>query len=451
MMQKPDVLVLGAGPAGLAAAVALLQGGLEPLVLESAVRAGGSVATHRENGFIAEGGPNSLLLENDGTEDFLRQLGIVILEANPVAKKRFLVCRGRPVAAPSGPIGAITTPLLGFLEKLRVLGEPFARTSTDPDESVAAFARRRLGAGVVTRLVDPMIAGVYAGDAEKLSVRQALPRLYEMEQRYGSLLFAGLSKGRAAPRRRMVNFPGGMADIPDGMARFLDATRLQTSAAVRTIEHNPGSGWTVTWDADGEKRCATARFLVLAVPPWNWSALPLPVALGDHLRPWHDVSAPPVSVISLGFTREQVAHPLDGFGVLAPAIEHRNVLGVLFPSSLFQGRAPDGHVLLTSFVGGCRQPELTRGDAGTQIGIVRKELETLLGARGEPVFTSIRHWPRAIPQYNIGYGNLRALLDSAEANFSGLHFCGGYRNGIALPKTIRNALDCAEKILATAH
>ncbi|MDR2845069.1 MAG: protoporphyrinogen oxidase [Puniceicoccales bacterium] len=444
---NPDVIIIGAGPAGLATATALLRGGLEPLVLESAERAGGAVTSHRENGFLVECGPSSLMLEKaDGTEAFFSDIGLFPQEAATAAAKRFLVCGGRPVAAPSGPIGAVTTPLLSFRGKLRILAEPFSRAAPEEEETVAAFARRRLGAEVVTRLIDPMVAGVYAGDAERLSLRHAFPRLLEMEQRYGSLVAAGLRKGRAAPRRRLVNFAGGMADIPAAMARALGGERLQTGAVLREITPTP-DGWSVVWTCAGETRRATARFLLPAIPPWHWSELPLPDALKRHLLPWQDVVAPPVSVISLGFKREQVAHPLDGFGMLVPAVEKRKILGTLFPSTLFPDRAPEGHVLLTTFLGGCRQPELARADAAVQIGIVREELREMLGAQGEPVFTHFRHWPRAIPQYNLGYGKLLALLDDAEEEYAGLRFCGSYRKGPALAKTIQHAIATARKIL----
>jgi oxygen-dependent protoporphyrinogen oxidase len=447
-------VIIGAGPAGLSAAARLLQRGVEPLVLEKAPRTGGSLLTIRENGFIAEGGPNSLMLERDDTESFLRSLGITPLEASPAAKKRFLTCAGKPVAAPSNPLGAITTPLLSLRGKLRILLEPFAKKppaddAPDADESVADFVRRRLGADALARLVDPMVSGVYAGDVERLSLCAAFPRLREMERTYGSLIRAGLAKGRAAPVRRLVNFATGMAEITDTLAAFLSEKRLRLSTTINAIEHLPDDSWRVSFtDAVNNRSTITAGTLILAAPPWSWAELPLPAELNALLAPWRDVEAPPLSIISLGFKREHVAHPLDGFGMLAPAVERRKILGVLFQSSLFANRAPAGHVLLTSFVGGARAPELALLPAGEQLALVRSELRDLFGATGEPVWSNVSFWKRAIPQYNVGYDALRALLDAAEAKFSGLHFCGNYRAGVALPKTILHAVHTAEKITA---
>ncbi|MDR3229704.1 MAG: protoporphyrinogen oxidase [Puniceicoccales bacterium] len=447
---KVDAIIIGAGPAGLSAAARLLQGGAEPLVLDNAPRTGGSLLSLRENGFLAEGGPNSLMLENDGAEAFLRSLGVVPLEALPAAKKRFLVCGGKPVAAPSGPLGAITTPLLSLRGKLRVLLEPFAAKAPagDADESAGAFARRRLGAEVAARLVDPMVSGIYAGDVERLSLRSAFPRLREMELRYGSLLRAGLAKGRAAPVRRLVNFAGGMAEITDAAARFLGDGRLRLSANLRSVEHDAAAGvWRVEWASDGKVFRAAAPTLVFAAPPQSWAQMPLPAALAEMLAPWKTLEAPPLSVVSLGYERGQVAHPLDGFGLLAPGGEKRKILGALFQSSLFPGRAPEGCVLVTSFVGGCRAPALGRLPAEEQVALVRDELRELLGAEGAPVFAKATHWPRAIPQYNVGYEALRERLASAETHFAGLRFCGNYCAGVALPKTILHAVKTAEKIL----
>ena len=448
MCLKIHALILGAGPAGLAVASTLHRAGLETLVIESAPHPGGSLRTHRENGFIAECGPNAFLLENDGTEAHLRELGLTLQEASSAARKRYLVCHGKATPAPTGPLSAITTPLLSFRGKLRILAEPFAAAPPHSDESAAAFTRRRLGAEAAMRLVEPMVAGVYAGDYEKISLQHAFPRLREMERRHGSLLLAGLRTGRAAPRRRMINFPGGMADLPGAMAQAIGSERLKTNATVHALKHTH-EGWHVEWSQPGQSRVqASAPTLVLAIPPWRMAALPLPTPLQNQLHAWETLEAPPVSVISLGYSRDQVTHPLDGFGMLSPAIERRHILGTLFQSSLFPGRAPEGHVLLTTFLGGARHPHVgSQPDAG-QIKDVHADLHDLLGARGSPVFTHIQRWARAIPQYNLGYGALLDTLDTAERAYPGLHFCGNYRAGVALPKTLKHAIDTAGKIIA---
>jgi oxygen-dependent protoporphyrinogen oxidase len=330
-----------------------------------------------------------------------------------------------------------------------MLAEPFARRAPEGvDESVADFVRRRLGTEAAARLVDPMVAGIYAGDIEKLSLRSAFPRLHLMECQYGSLVRAGLAKGRAAPHRRIVNFPGGMADIPETLVRFLGSERVKTGAKITAVEKT-SAGWVVEWLNDaGVSIRAAAQHLIFAATPFAWAELPLPAALAERLRPWGALEAPPLAIVSLGYARERVAHPLDGFGVLSPRVEERKILGVLFQSSLFPDRAPEGRVLLTSFVGGSRLPELARLDSDALVALVRGELDALLGTRDAPEFAHVSKWERAIPQYNVGFSRLQELLDAAEAEFPGLHFCGNYRAGVALPKTILHAIGIAQKILA---
>ncbi|MDR0535535.1 MAG: protoporphyrinogen oxidase [Puniceicoccales bacterium] len=451
-MGTPDVIIIGAGPAGLSAAAALSRGGLEPLVLEKAARHGGSLLTLREAGYIAEGGPNSLMLEKDGVEDFFRSFGLVPQEASASAKKRFLVNRGRLVAAPSGPLSAITTPLLSLRGKLRILAEPFSRRAPEGvDESVADFVARRLGRETAVRLVDPMVSGIYAGDIHRLSLRSAFPRLKEMEELHGSLLKAGLRKGRAAPVRRIVNFPGGMRDITDTLAGFLGRERVATGARITSITQGPEGAWRVEWlDPQGAPQRAAAPRLILATPPWAWKEMPLPAPLSSLLSDWETLEAPPITVVSLGFNRADVGHALDGFGALAPGIEGRNLLGLLFQSSLFPDRAPEGRVLMTCFIGGTRAPHLARLDDAGLRALALAEVSTLVNARGGPEFFRATRWERAIPQYNIGHSARLAALDEAEHRFAGLHFTGNYRAGVALPKTIHHAMQTAATILSKA-
>jgi oxygen-dependent protoporphyrinogen oxidase len=160
------------------------------------------------------------------------------------------------------------------------------------------------------------------------------------------------------------------------------------------------------------------------------------------------LEAPPLAIVSLGYARDRVAHSLDGFGMLSPRVEGRKILGTLFQSSLFPDRAPEGRVLLTSFVGGSRAPELARFGEAALVERVRAEMEALVGASGAPEFAHVSKWERAIPQYGIGFSRLQALLDAAEAEFPGLHFCGNYRAGVALPKAILHAIGVAGKIVA---
>lgn len=447
----PCVAIIGAGPAGLAVSVELMREGVPVVCLESAPRAGGMLGTVRRDGFLAETGPHSMRLPGNPVPEALTLAGLEarMIGANPAAKKRFVTRDGRPVATPGSPFGAITTPLLSMAGKLRMAREPFiGRPPADTEESVADFVRRRLGDEALERMVDAVVGGIFAGSPAELALRHAFPSLYRMEREHGSLmrgLFATRGERRAAGKPRIVSFAGGMAELTDALAEKLgDSLRL--GAWVTGIEKVAG-GWRVGWrEGNGDEKSGTFTSVVIAAPPWRWASLPLPTGLGKLSGTGAGVPCPPVAVVTLGYARERVSHPLDGFGVLSPGVEKRRALGVVFPSSIFPGRAPDGAVTLASFIGGSRSPELGILPEADLVRLAREECESLLGASGAPDFVNVSKWAHAIPQYDRNHGALLATLSEAERAMSGLYFCGNYRGGVSLPATLDNAVALARKI-----
>lgn len=450
-----DVAIVGAGIAGLTTAFLLRERGLRPVVLEASGRAGGAISTLIAGGFLVERGPNTVLATHPEVGRLLDLAGLSHerIAASPTASKRFVVRNGTPIALPTSPGGFVHTPLFSTRAKLRLFAEPFiGRAPADSDETVAAFVVRRLGREFLDYAIDPFVSGVYAGRPERLAVRHAFPRLHEVEQRWGSLL-VGQVRGAKERKARadvakteagMFSLRGGLETLPLRLAERLgDDVRLSTPVLHLTTR---GSLFSVETPAGP----VTAKTLVLASGVRDAT---LYAGLGVDPAPFAGVDHPPLAVCAFGFRREDVAHPLDGFGLLVPRVEGRRILGALFPSSLFEGRAPEGHVLLTAFAGGARQPDVAGLDDDALRGAVLADLRDLVGVRGEPVFEHIARWPASIPQYDTAYGRVKATMDRMEETHPGLFFAGNSRSGISVPDTIRHAFVTADRVAAhlTSH
>lgn len=419
-------LVLGAGITGLAAARTLLRQGFSVKVLDAADRPGGCLRTLVKDGFVAELGPSTvqlssemkLLCHHSGCSDLLG-------EARPAAKKRYLVHRGRLIPLPARPQGILGTPLLPLTAKLRLLSEPLRGAGPGPRESVGAFFRRRLGGTAARRLGDAMIQGIYAGDPEELAVGAAFPRVLALEQSHGSLI-KGLKAGAAGPPRVLAGASGGFEALAARLARGLDLRLGFTAVALDRDE----GGFTVWAEGGGVE---TADVLVLALP--RDPSLELLAGLEPSFEA-PPVPHAPVAVVGLGFAREQVDHPLDGFGFLAPHEEGRRILGCIFSSSIFPQRAPEGAVLLTAMVGGRRRAELVDLDDDALLGLVRNELEALLGARGEPRLAVLRRWHPGIPQPTAAWFETRRRVEALEQEIPGLQVLGSWLRGVSVPDCV---------------
>ncbi len=440
-----DVIVVGGGISGLACAWGLQRRGANVRLIESALRAGGCIATVRKQGYLLEAGPNSALDTSPLVGRLLDELGISAerVDANPAARNRYVVRNGAPIALPMSPLAFLTSSLFSATAKLRLFGEPFISRGTAADESVASFVRRRLGGEFLDYAINPFVGGVYAGRPEELCVRAAFPRLYDLEQKYGSLIrgqvLGARSRARESQKSKhtasMFSFHGGMETVTAAMARQL--RHVELNAAVSGIAAD-GGGFTLSVDTSGTRRTLRAPAVVLAVPAYAAAPLirPLLPAAADALE---GVPYPPVAVVYCGFRRNAVGHPLDGFGMLVPQCEGARILGSIFSSTLFEQRAQTGHVLLTTFIGGSRQPELVALEDDELAALVRTELAKLLGAGAAPDFCEVRRWRQAIPQYTLGYGARMDVLNDAERAMPGLFFCANYRGGISISDCIQSA------------
>jgi oxygen-dependent protoporphyrinogen oxidase len=449
------VAIVGGGIAGLTAALRLKRRGARVVVYEASDRVGGVIRTERRDGFLAELGPNSFSSLSPSLRTLFTEVGVAssVLPASPAARVRYVVRKNKLLPVPLSPQDVLTTRLLSNTAKLAVFGEPLVEEGDSPvEESIATFVRRRFNQEVLDYIATPFVGGIFAGDPEQLSVRHALPTIYGLERSHGSVVraFAGMLRARkrdeeagAADTAGMITFRQGLQELSEALARELHA-EIRLRAPVTQLRAGP-KGWTV---GAAFQQAELYDAVVYAAPAHCMDDLSLDFPGGDRLKTLSSITHPPVGVLALGFHREDVAHPLDGFGFLAPEVERRNVLGVIFSSTLFAGRAPAGHVLLTAFVGGVRNPDLANADVPTITARVQDDLRTLLGAKGEPTFRAFHLWPKAIPQYDLTYGRFKDIMDEGERRNPGLALAGSYREGVGLAEAIASGDEAASRVAA---
>jgi protoporphyrinogen/coproporphyrinogen III oxidase len=438
-----SVAVIGGGLTGLSAAYSLKQRGVRVAVYEALDRIGGVVRTECRGGYLAELGPNSMSAPTPEVAELLRDLGLEasLVSSTPAARERYVVRRGKLVRLPLTPSELLTSRLLSNTAKLAVFGEPLVERGDSPvDESVAAFIRRRFNQEVLDYIVNPFIAGTFAGDPEQLSVRHALPQLHTLERTHGSVI-KGLLKAGAAGGGSLLSLRGGLQEIVDALGRELKS-EVRLRAPVTQLRGGT-KGWTV---AAADQTPEVYDAVVYAASAHSLDDIDLDITGGERLTTLSSIYHPTVAVLALGFPREQVTHPLEGFGFLVPEVERRRIMGAIFSSSVFPDRAPPGFVLLTVFAGGARDPDFVEADPHTITARVLDELRVLLGTRGEPAFKAIQVWPRAIPQYVLGYGRFKDILDQVEHNNPGLVLAGTYRDGISLNDALGSGIRAAERL-----
>jgi len=454
---KP-VAIIGGGITGLTAAFNLQQRGIPVTLYEGSGRVGGVIRTVRENGYLAECGPNTILETSPRIGDLIRDAGLELhqLYSDPDAEKRYLVRDKQLINLPASPLGFLTTRLFSWRAKASLLVEPFRRRSdSDMEESLADFVLRRLGHEFLDYAINPFVAGVYAGDPERLSVKHAFPKLYALEQRYGSLI-KGQILGASERKRqgtvskqnaKKISFDEGLQVLTDTLGEKL-GEQVRLNHAVKRISHSTdGDGWRIDFEKNGSNVSSSHSGVLLTLPAY--CLVDLEIHSQDKLVDMAllgQIEYPPVTSVVLGFRRKDVSHPLDGFGVLIPQIEKFNSLGSIFSSSLFPGRCPEGHIAFTSYVGGTRSPDLALKKPDEIISLVMEDLRVLVGLSGQPTYTHVCCYPSAIPQYNIGFGRMKARMDEIEQEASGIFLGGHFRDGISLGDSILAGYNAADRI-----
>ncbi len=448
-----SITIVGGGISGLSLAYFLLEKDplLEIQVLEAAERPGGKICSDRTEGFLCEKGVNGFLDNKPLTLELARALSLTPIRSNESAKRRFIYSRGRLHPIPESPQAFLTSGILTPCGKGRLIYEVIVPGGGEEDESLADFARRRLGREAYERLIDPMASGIYAGDPEMLSLKSCFPRIYQLEKRHGSLLRAMVKLQREAKKRgesvgpgpggTLTSFTEGMETMV-GSLRDLLGNRLKTGRRVKAVERVDDRYRLHTEDGGA----VDSETVVLACPAYESSEIL------SHLDPslsrlLGEIPYPALSIVCTGFRLEEIGHNLNGFGFLVPGVEGRRILGTLWDSSIFPRRAPEGYVLLRTMVGGARAPELALEDDVTLTGIVLEELEEVMGIDVQPSFVRIYRHEKAIPQYNVGHAARLERMDRALKRHPGLYITGNAYRGIGVNDCVENSHTLCNRIL----
>lgn len=461
-----QAVIIGGGISGLSTAWLLRNKAretgmdLQVTLLEKESQVGGKIRSIRDNGFVCEWGPNGFLDNKPQTLDLCRLLGIEdrLLKSNDNARKRFIYSNGTLHRLPENGPSFLKSKLLSWSGKLRLLGEPFAPSPpAGVDETLADFARRRLGQEALDKLIGPMVSGIFAGNPETMSLVSCFPRIAELEREYGGLFKA---MARLAKKKRQEQAQGKIAASAAGpggtLTSFREGIQQLTDALRDQLEDTVRSGCEVqALHADGERYrietagCGnlTADLVILAAPSYVASAIlaPLNAEISGLLE---QIPYASLSVVCCGYEREKIRHPLDGFGYLITRKEGRSTLGTLWDSSMFDNRAPDGRVLLRSMAGGACLPELINIPDGLLLSRVQDDLRLIMGIEAEPSFVRIFRHEQAIPQYIAGHGERLARLEELAAGHPGLLLTGNAFRGVGLNDCVASSHLAVERAVA---
>jgi oxygen-dependent protoporphyrinogen oxidase len=459
------VVIVGAGIAGLSIAWALRRNNseIEVIVLERGSRTGGNIRSEHIDGYTCEAGPDGFLDNAPATLKLVREIGLSsrLLPSNDAARRRYIVRHGRLHEVPTSVGAFLKTPLLSPAGKLRIALEPFAKRRPDTEESIHEFARRRIGPEAASVLVDPMVSGVFAGDAHALSLHACFPRMWQLEEDHGGLFRALLATRRTrqrdaavgAPAGRLTSFEGGMSDLTDALTRALGPAVRTSTPVVGLYRHHPiaigpaapsGPRYAVVTPAGN----IDADAVVLSGPAAESGTIlhGLDPVLAASLQ---DVQTAPLAVVCLGYDASAIASQcnLDGFGFLVPRSEGFRILGALWETSIYRHRAPAGKALLRVMIGGSTDRDAPRLPDGELLSIVRGDLARIMGLRAAPEFVHVVRHPRGIPQYLKGHLARMHQMETLLRAHPGLSLAGNSYRGVSINSCIADADRHAELVV----
>jgi len=463
---RPRVVIVGGGIAGLSTARSIREQApdAEILVLEARAGAGGNVRTENIDGYVCEAGPDGFLDNAPATLAFVEDVGLTpaLQPSRDAARRRFIFRHGRLIEVPLSPLAFLRTPLLSVGSKIRVACEPFARSAPPYDESILRFAERHIGHQAAHVLVGSMVSGIFAGDAAELSLQSCFPKMHEMDARYGSLVRAMLAKRRERRSTNGIGTPGGrLTSFAGGMESLIDAAVTNLGGAVRTnrgvwglhprrqpAEPGPRLVGARSFTVLSAGQAIEADAVVLAGPA-SASANLLRSFDPEAAHLLDGIATAPLAVVCLGYDDQTLTAqrgPLDGFGFLVPRGEGPRILGALWESSIYPGRAPAGKALLRVMIGGATDREAGDLDDSELLDTVRTDLRVTMGVRLAPEFIHVFRHPRGIPQYTVGHASRLARIEKRLREHPGLFLAGNSYRGVSINACIEDAPVIARRV-----
>jgi protoporphyrinogen/coproporphyrinogen III oxidase len=461
------IAIIGGGISGLSAAYTIeekRQSGtpVEYVLFESSPRLGGVLVTDRVDGCLVEAGPDSFLTEKPWAADLCRKIGLgdQLIGSNDSERKTYIVARGKLVVMPDGLMFMVPTkimptvfsPLFSLRTKMRMAAEWFHPPhKASADETVAEMVERHYGSEMVDLLADPLLSGVYGGEASQLSVRAVLPRFADMESKHGSLgraMLAARKKMGAAPnapaRPLFSSLKDGMQQMTDALVARLDANALRKSSLVQSVIPQDDA-WTVSAGYQSDQFDA-----VIIATPTHAAAAVLQATDENLSRELGEIQYSSSVTVTLGY-EEKVRRSLPpGFGFLVPRSEGRRMLAATFVHNKFPHRAPENRAIVRCFLGGARDEQILQSSEAEILEIVRRELRQIIGTAldAEPLFARVYKWKSAMAQYSVGHLERLQRIESLRQKLPGLALAGNGYNGIGVPDCVRSGAEAASKILA---
>ncbi|MEQ9618569.1 MAG: protoporphyrinogen oxidase [Deltaproteobacteria bacterium] len=466
---KKRIVVIGGGITGLSAAHRLTELSneknldLDVALLEKTGVLGGVISTIERDGFLIEEGPDSFITTKPWALNLSNRLGLAgeIIETNDEKRRTFVLLDGKLAPLPEGFIMLaptriypfLTTPLFSWKGKARMLMDLFIARRQQSDESLASFVRRRLGREALERVAQPMISGVYTADPEKLSLRATMPQFLEMEERYGSVIKGmyhsykkrgeGVKRESGARYSLFLSYREGMRTLVDALGKSLPDGSVRLNQTVNSLRPVEGG-----WEVSTEETVYQASGVVLATP--SFAAARLLKAFDEPCASLlSDIEYASSAVVILAYKKEDLSNYAHGFGFVVPTIERSGLIACSFSSEKFSGRAPEGYIVLRAFVGGAINPEKLLLSDSEMIDMVERELGVILGINSRPLFTIVRRYPDAMPQYLVGHLELLDRIKEELAKHRGLEIAGNAYEGIGIPDCVNSGERAAERVLET--
>ncbi|MEY2726523.1 MAG: Protoporphyrinogen oxidase [Planctomycetota bacterium] len=483
------IAVIGGGISGLAAAHRLLS--LQPnchvTLFECSRRLGGIIRTEEADGFLMELGPDSFITNKPAAITLCEELNYLpqLTSTDARYRRSLVLSKGRPLPVPDGfmlmapekPLALLKSPVLSIAGRLRLLAEFFIPPKpANADESLASFVRRRFGSEALDRLVQPLVGGIYTADPERLSLKATLPRFLEMEASHGSIIRACLAQRRAprtpdqkpdaaagsGARYGLFAAPAhGLGDLVAALEQFLrkcPSMHFQLGTPVLKVTPTPQSTTSqsapphtstppLRWQLQTASHTAEFDAVIITLPAWAAAEILDEQQLTDLRYALKTIPYASSAIVVSGHQLADFTHPMDAFGLVIPAIEKRQILAVSFSSRKFQNRAPDGHIVLRTFLGGAMQPEILQLDNQAILNAVNQELTQIFGMKREPLFAEVVRYPNAMPQYEVGHADRIARIEKHLAACTGLRLAGSGYYGVGIPDSIASGRSAAEHVL----